>query len=46
MLFTADFPGKKTGNFLDDINPDSKRVYVNSKVNRNMLTDMKVGKSH
>ncbi|MCF7940396.1 MAG: glutamine--tRNA ligase/YqeY domain fusion protein [Spirochaetia bacterium] len=24
-LFTAEFPGEKTGNFLDDINPDSVR---------------------
>lgn len=31
-LFTTEFPGEKTGNFLDDINPDSVTVISTCKV--------------
>ena len=41
-LFNEPFPGKKTGNFLDDINKESKFVYPNAKFNKNLLGQLKV----
>jgi glutaminyl-tRNA synthetase len=31
-LFNAEFPGEKTGNFLDDFNHDSKKIHQNAKI--------------
>lgn len=31
-LFTAEYPGERTGNFLDDFNHDSKKVFKNAKI--------------
>lgn len=36
-LFKSEFPGKQTGNILDDVNKNSKQVYHNSKVSLGML---------
>ena len=41
-LFTADFPGEKTGEILDDVNKDSKIVYTNAKIHKDALKDLKV----
>lgn len=31
-LFNTEYPGDQTGNFIDDFNPNSKRVYENVKI--------------
>ena len=36
-LFLTDFPGEKTGNFIDDLNPASKKVYSNGFINKKMI---------
>lgn len=41
-LFLEEYPGNKTGNFLDDFNPESKILYFDSKVHIQMLTFAKV----
>lgn len=36
-LFAADEPGKRTGNYLDDLNPNSLEVIANAKVDPHLL---------
>lgn len=36
-LFSAEEPGKRTGNYLDDLNPDSLEVITNAKVDPHLL---------
>ncbi|MCD4651078.1 MAG: glutamine--tRNA ligase, partial [Candidatus Cloacimonetes bacterium] len=41
-LFNAEFPGEKTGDFFDDVNPDSLKILKNCKIEPS-LVDAKVG---
>ncbi len=40
--FKTKFPGKDTGNFLDDFDHDSKQIYQNAKISRNILESLSV----
>lgn len=40
-LFTAEFPGKKTGNFLDDVDYSSKKIFNNSKISKGFVDKIK-----
>lgn len=41
-LFLTDFPGGETGNLIDDLNPDSKKVYHSALVNKHMVENAKL----
>ena len=40
-LFTTEFPGDATGDFLDDYNKDSKKIIKNAKINKGLLSQLK-----
>jgi hypothetical protein len=40
-LYNVPFPGKETGNHLDDVNNDSLLIYKNSKMPKGMLEMLK-----
>lgn len=40
-LFNKPFPGKTTGNFMDDIVRDSKKIYKKSKISKKMIDLLK-----
>ncbi|MEE2789596.1 MAG: hypothetical protein VX589_19815 [Myxococcota bacterium] len=38
-LYTAEFPGRRTGNFLDDLNPESMRTLTGCKIEPSVAQD-------
>ena len=38
-LYTAEFPGRRTGNFLDDLNPESVRTLTGCKIEPSVVND-------
>lgn len=39
-LFLTEFPGKKTGNIMDDFNKDSRLIYNNSKIHKDFAAGL------
>lgn len=39
-LFSTPFPGRETGKLLDDLNPNSKFVFKNSKIPKGLVEQL------